>query len=140
MSEEQACKHELCCRKCGESIGHIGMAAADADPEFDAELDNISEEIGKQLVSSVRCHTEGAHERVNVWIRGGHAGALLVGADEAQPLRRLLLSEDIVVKARHLIRLWKMQDGFNSSDVDDLMCAIDATDRLARLTDEGVAL
>ncbi len=47
----------------------------------------------KPLVSSVVVHTEGAHEAVNVWLRGAHVGKLLVGKGQGEALRAVLLSE-----------------------------------------------
>ncbi len=45
------------------------------------------------LVSSVVIHIEGAHEAVNVWLRGAHVGKLLVGKGQGEALRNLLLLE-----------------------------------------------
>lgn len=132
------CKHDLACRRCGASIGAIGLAAADAepDPEFDAVLDRIGAELGQLLVSSVTVHTDGAHERVSVWLQGMHVGSLLVGEGHGQRLRMLLLSEDIVARARVLVQHWHDQDGFNSSIVDDLMSAVTFADRMAKVEEE----
>lgn len=132
------CKHEFGCRKCGESIGAIGLAAADReDEEMAAALDAVNAELAAQLVSSVRVHTEGGHERVNVWLRGQHVGALTVGDGDGAALRRLLHSEGIVAKARTLVQHWKDQDGFNSSVVDALMSEIDLVDRAALAEQRG---
>ena len=49
--------------------------------------------MAEPLVSSVVVHTEGAHEAVNVWLRGAHVGKLLVGKGDGAPLRNLLLLE-----------------------------------------------
>jgi hypothetical protein len=134
----EECEHELACRKCGVSVGEIGLAAAEReDEEMNAALDEANEEIAAQLVTSVRVERYGVHEGVTVWLRGMNVGALTVGDDDGARLRRLLLSEDIVARARELVRLWKSQDGFNASVVDDLAIAVDTADRLARRTREG---
>ena len=127
---DSECNHELACRKCGVGIGAIGLAAAeDEDEEMAASLDAVNEELAAQLVSSVRVERHGgAHEGVTVWLRGAQVGALTVGEGDGQQLRRLLLSEGIVAKARTLVQHWKDQDGFSSSVVDALVSEIDLTD------------
>lgn len=134
---ETACKHELACRKCGVGIGEIGLAAAEReDQQMAAAFEAANQEIAAALVSSVLVHTDGAHERVSVWLQGMHVGSLLVGEGQGQRLRTLLLSEDIVARARVLVQHWHDQDGFNSSIVDDLMSAVVFADRAAKVEEE----
>jgi hypothetical protein len=122
------CKHELACRKCGESIGAISLAAAAAE-EMATALDAVNEELAAQLVTTVRVERYGGpHEGVTIWLRGANVGTLTVGDGEGEALRRLLLSEGIVAKARELVRLWKLQDGFNASVVDAIVSEVDLTD------------
>jgi hypothetical protein len=132
------CQHDLACRRCGASIGEIGLAAADReDADVEAALQAANDELVEQLVTSVRVERAGAHERVTIWLRGANVGALTAGEGDGQRLRRLLLSEDVVARARDLVRDWKAQDGFNLERIDDLTVAIDAVDRLMRLTAES---
>jgi hypothetical protein len=122
----EACKHDLACRKCGHSIGEIAQARADADPEFDKAVDEAADHA--PLVTTVRVERAGAHERLTVWLRGMNTGALTVAEGEGEALRRLLYSEQIVAKARELVRVWKLQDGFNASHVDDLVSEVHLVD------------
>lgn len=98
-------------------------------------LDEPTNEVN-ELVTSVRVERHGAHEGVTLWLRGMQVGTLTVGEGDGQRLRRLLLSEKIVARARELVRLWKSQDGFNATVVDDLSLAVEAVDRLALITRE----
>lgn len=129
---EEACKHDLACRKCGVGIGAMGLAAAEReDEQMAAALEEAAQHLVDHapLVTTVRTHTEGAHQRVNIWLRGQHVGGLIVGDGQGEALRALLLSETIVARARTLVQHWKDQDGFNASVVDDLMSEIELVDR-----------
>lgn len=128
---EGVCKHDLACRRCGKSVGEIAIARAEAD--VDPEFEKILEEAGSHapLVTTVRVERAGAHERLTVWLRGMNTGALTVAEGEGEAFRLLLLSEGIVAKARELVRLWKLQDGFNASAVEDLMSEVHLVDSTA---------
>ncbi len=132
MTNESECKHELACRKCDTSIDEIGLAAADKEDErIAAACEAADEELAKLLVTTVRVERyAGVHEGVTVWLRGMNVGTLTVGDGEGERLRALLLSEQVVAKARTLIQHWKDQDGFNSGVFDDLMSEVDLVDRL----------
>lgn len=47
----------------------------------------------KPLALNVRVQTEGAHERVAVWIGGQHVGALTVGPGQGEAIRALLMRD-----------------------------------------------
>jgi hypothetical protein len=89
----------------------------------------------RPLVSAVNVRRQGDHERVTVWVRGMSAGTVTVSSGDGDPLRKLLLSEEIVAAARTLIRHWKDQDGFNASVVDELQARIEAADLADRIVD-----
>jgi len=133
------CEHELAWRRCGGGIGELSLTATEAeDAEAEAIDRAVNEELAEQLVSCVRVEPYGGvHEGVTVWLRGANVGTLTVGDGEGRLLRHLLLSEDIVRKAKALALDWHMQDGFNASRLDDLVLAFETTDRLARLTEEN---
>lgn len=127
----EGCEHELACTKCGVSIGEIGLAAAEeADAVTEAALEEAAK-IPTPLVTSVRVERYGGvHEGVTVWLQGALVGTLTVGEGQGEPLRRLLLSEDVVMRARRLVHIWRAQDGFNASDLDALGDTIDIVDQL----------
>ncbi len=76
------------CHGCGNVTRSGIYIRTDVDAEPAAQTDSR-----QPLVSSVVVHTEGAHEAVNVWLRGAHVGKLLVGKGQGEPLRNLLLLE-----------------------------------------------
>jgi hypothetical protein len=88
------------CSQCGgrfEKAVSDDEARAEADAVFgDQEAQAIvCEDCFEKLVplvSSVVVHREGAHEAVNVWVRGQLVGKLLVGEGQGEPLRTQLLA------------------------------------------------
>ncbi len=78
---------------CTLPAGHAGNHADGAGSSWIPDGPDPFEPAPEPLVSSVVVHTEGAHEAVNVWLRGAHVGKLLVGQGQGKPLRNLLLVE-----------------------------------------------
>ncbi len=94
-----------------------------------AAFEAAGEELAALLVTSVGVERAGAHDHVTVWLRGMNVGTLTAGPGEGLVLRRLLESETIVSRARELVRLWRSDDGFGATVVDELGSAIDLVDR-----------
>lgn len=139
MTDTEECKHEFRtkCVRCGVGLADLPRREVDPDPEFDAMLEEISDDIARELVTSVRVEFAGAHERVSVWIRGMLVGTLTVGEGQGRMLHHLLRSEGILRAAKALASEWYRDDRVNRHALDSLVTAFDIAQRVTDSDAEG---